>query len=82
VLSKSPTLAVLVSAILFSAGHAYQGKLGLVQTSVVGVVLGALAVWRGSIWSCIVAHVAIDTFGLFAIRVLGPALERIVHPSP
>jgi membrane protease YdiL (CAAX protease family) len=76
---RTPTPPVLISAVLFAAGHAYQGTLGLVQTSVVGVVLGALAVARSSIWPCIVAHVTIDTFGLVALRVLRPALERMLH---
>jgi membrane protease YdiL (CAAX protease family) len=81
-LFRTPAPAVIVSAFLFAAGHAYQGPLGLVQTSVVGVVLGAFAVARSSIWPCIVAHVTIDTFGLVALRVLRPALERILHAPP
>jgi membrane protease YdiL (CAAX protease family) len=45
----------------------------------VGIALGALAIARGSIWPCIVAHVSIDTFGLFALHVLRPALDRVLH---
>jgi membrane protease YdiL (CAAX protease family) len=82
VLFKSPLPAVVLSAILFAAGHVYQGALGVVQTSVVGLILGALAVARGSIWPCIVAHITIDTFGLFALHVLRPALERVLHAPP
>lgn len=81
-LSGSSTLAVLGSSILFALGHLYQGSLGLVQTGMVGLVLGALAVARGSIWPCIVAHVTIDTFGLFALHVLRPELERMLHHPP
>lgn len=68
--------AVALVAVLFSLGHGYQGALGLLQTAVVGAVLGALTVWRGSVWPAVVAHVAIDGFGLFAIRVLKPVLEE------
>jgi membrane protease YdiL (CAAX protease family) len=78
-LFRTPMPAVLISAVLFAAGHAYQGVLGVVQTSVVGLVLGAVAVARGSIWPCIIAHATIDTFGLVALRVLRPALERMLH---
>jgi membrane protease YdiL (CAAX protease family) len=82
VLSGSRALAVLISAVLFAAGHGYQGTLGLVQTFAVGLVLGALAIARGSIWPTIVAHVSIDTFGLFALHVLRPALDRVAHHPP
>jgi membrane protease YdiL (CAAX protease family) len=78
----SRTLAVIVAAVLFAAGHRYQGSLGMVQTFVVGAVLGALTVARGSVWASIVAHVTIDTFGLFALHVLRPALERVLHQTP
>ena len=69
-------MAVVLSGLLFGAGHGYQGLLGLVQTSSVGVVLGGLTVWRKSLWPAIVAHLAIDTFGLVLLKVLKPMLEE------
>lgn len=71
--------AVLLSAVVFGAGHAYQGVFGLVQTAAVGVALGALTVVRKSLWPAILAHVAIDAFGFIALKVLKPALERVSH---
>ena len=76
---RRDVIAVLSSAALFSAGHGYQGGLGLAQTFAAGVVLALLTVWRGSLWSAIIAHVAIDTFGLVALHVLHPMLERLQH---
>jgi membrane protease YdiL (CAAX protease family) len=72
-------LAVLVSAALFALGHGYQGGLGLAQTFAAGVVLAALTVWRGTLWSAIVAHVAIDAFGLVALHAIHPLLEKLQH---
>ncbi len=73
-------LAVGFSSALFASGHGYQGLLGVLQTLAAGTVFALLAWWRGSIWACIVAHAAIDTFGLGMIVLLRPALERLLHP--
>ena len=70
--------AIVLTALFFGAGHGYQGVLGLVQTTVAGVALGALAVWRKSIWPAIGAHLAIDAFGLMALRALKPFLPAIM----
>jgi membrane protease YdiL (CAAX protease family) len=67
-------VAVVLCGLCFGAGHGYQGALGLLQTTMAGIVLGALAVWRGSLWPAIGAHLAIDAFGLLMIKVLARAL--------
>lgn len=72
-------LAVLFSAVLFGAGHGYQGVLGLIQTTTLGCVFGALTVYRKSIWPAVIAHLTIDAFGLFALKVLKPALEQALQ---
>jgi membrane protease YdiL (CAAX protease family) len=63
-------IAVVVSAVLFGAGHGYQGLLGLLQNSVAGLVLGALVVWRRSLWPAIGAHLALDAFSLLMLQLL------------
>jgi membrane protease YdiL (CAAX protease family) len=63
-------LAVLLTALCFGAGHGYQGALGLLQTTSAGVVLGALTVRQQSLWPAIGAHLAIDVFGLLALKAL------------
>ena len=45
----------------------------------VGGVLGLITVFRRRLWPAIGAHMAIDAFGLLAIRVLKPLLERLLH---
>lgn len=70
------TLAVLISSVLFGAGHYYQGLLGVMQTTVVGLVLGIVAVRRRSIWACIIAHIGIDTLGLFLLKIIWPMVQE------
>ncbi len=72
-------MAVVVSGLLFGAGHGYQGPLGLVQTAAVGIAFGALTVWRKSLWPAVIAHLTMDTVGLVALKFLKPALEELVH---
>jgi membrane protease YdiL (CAAX protease family) len=74
--ASSLALAVGLSSAIFSAGHLYQGALGVVQTFAAGVCLALVASLSGSIRACIVAHVTIDAFSLFALRVLRPWLEQ------
>ena len=74
---RRDALAVVLTALCFGAGHGYQGGLGLLQTTVAGLGLGALAVWRKSIWPAIGAHFAIDVFGLLALKLLHSLLPTI-----
>lgn len=77
----SRLLAVLIASVLFGVGHWYQGPLGVMQTTVVGVILGVSAVaWR-SIWPAVVAHVLIDTVGLLVSRVLHPSTQALLQRS-
>jgi membrane protease YdiL (CAAX protease family) len=70
-------LAVLLTALVFATGHGYQGVLGLVQTAVAGVALGALTIWRKSLWPAIGAHLLIDAFGLVMLKALKPMLDTV-----
>ena len=74
---RRDALAVVLTALCFGAGHGYQGGLGLLQTTVAGLGLGALVVWRKSIWPAIGAHFAIDAFGLLVLKALQSLLPAI-----
>ena len=74
-------IAIAVSAALFGALHAYQGGYGIFQTAGAGLALGALVVWRKSIWPAVIAHASIDSFGLFALHVLVPKLQDFLHQA-
>jgi membrane protease YdiL (CAAX protease family) len=77
----SAFLAVVVSSVGFGLGHAYQGLLGVMQTTVVGLVLGIVALRRRNIWACIVAHIGIDIFGMFLLKILGPAIRELLQAT-
>ncbi len=65
---------VLLSSFLFGWGHAYQGWIGVAQTSLVGVVLAAFTIrWR-TLWPAIIAHAALD---ITSIAMLGVAESDI-----
>jgi len=71
--TPSTTAAVVVSALVFGAAHVYQGRVGLVGTTVLGAGLGGLYVWTGSLWPSIVVHALID---LRAALLTAPATSR------
>lgn len=70
-------LAVGVTALVFGAGHAYQGGLGVAQTTIAGLGLGALVALRRSLWPAIVAHTLIDVVGLLVARLLLPLADQL-----
>jgi membrane protease YdiL (CAAX protease family) len=74
-----PALAAVVSALLFAVGHGYQGGIGVVQTFVAGLCFALLALGSRSLWPAILAHASIDAFGLFALHVVKPMLEKQLH---
>ena len=60
-------LAVLGSAVLFGLGHYYKGPAGVVDSGIAGLILGAVYLLSGrNLWTCVLAHGFIDTFGLTA----------------
>ena len=76
---RGPAIAVAVTALVFGLAHGYQGGWGMAQTALVGAALGALTLWRGSLWPAVVAHFSIDAIGLFALHFLKPMLEKLLH---
>ncbi|MFW6092398.1 MAG: CPBP family intramembrane glutamic endopeptidase [Pseudomonadota bacterium] len=56
---------VVLQAVLFSLGHAYQGVTGMITLFVVGVLFGYLYLRAGrNLWPVIAAHGLIDTISL------------------
>jgi membrane protease YdiL (CAAX protease family) len=75
---RTAVLAVAVSSAMFALGHAYQGAVGVIQTFVAGACLATLVLFTRSLWPSIVAHAAIDTFGLIAVRFLVPVAQKAI----
>lgn len=59
---------VLLSAVLFGMGHFYQGWLGILQTTLVGVVFARLTLHWGTLWPVIIAHATLNTGALLLLR--------------
>ena len=70
-------LAFLLCALAFGALHLYQGPLGILFATVLGLVFTALYVLSGSILLTIVIHAVVDLRSLLLIPiVLGGAWKR------
>lgn len=54
-----PVTTILISAVIFAAVHP-QGPVGVVPLSVIGISLGFLREWRGSLVSCFIAHACVN----------------------
>ncbi|MFF5228986.1 CPBP family intramembrane glutamic endopeptidase [Dactylosporangium sp. NPDC000521] len=69
---RSRGWAVLLSSVIFSIGHGYEGSAGLLTVGATGVALAAVYVWRHSLVAPMVMHFLLD---LLAI-VVAPLLLR------
>jgi len=69
-------IAVLLAAIAFGIGHAYQGAKGMVATGILGFIFGAIYVVTSSLFAGQVFHVAINlangVVGAYALTLLRP----------
>lgn len=73
----SQVAALIGSALLFGVAHSYQGRRGVVVTTVAGLIFGWARIWTGSLAAPIVAHLAADMVaGLAAPRMLRKADAR------
>jgi membrane protease YdiL (CAAX protease family) len=61
-------IGVVLVAVLFGYGHYYKGPAGILDSGVAGFILGAAYLLSGrNLWTCILAHGFIDTFGVVAV---------------
>jgi membrane protease YdiL (CAAX protease family) len=61
-------MAVILSSVLFGYGHYYKGMSGVIDSGVAGLILGSAYLLSGRIlWTTILAHGFIDTFGIIMI---------------
>lgn len=78
IVTGEPISAFVLAALVFGALHAYQGWVGVLATSVVGVFFTALYVVSGSIGLAMLVHVLFDLRTLVVI----PAAVYRVHEVP
>ncbi|MDZ7781035.1 MAG: CPBP family intramembrane glutamic endopeptidase [Gemmatimonadota bacterium] len=55
--------SVVLTSVVFGALHAYQGRLGMVRTAVMGAILAGGFLGAGSLLPVIVAHALVDIVG-------------------
>ena len=69
-ITHSTVLAVLLQAVVFSAGHAYQGSNAVERIAAYALALGALTSWRRSIRASVVSHAWSDIFSGVLSRMI------------
>jgi membrane protease YdiL (CAAX protease family) len=69
--TAKPTAAVLLSAVIFSLGHGYEGSAGVVTVGVMGLVFALVYMWRQSLVAPIVMHFLQDFIGIVLFPMLG-----------
>jgi membrane protease YdiL (CAAX protease family) len=72
--TRSVSQAIILSAIVFSLGHGYEGTAGVVTVGMMGAVFGWIYVWRRSLVAPIVLHFLQDFVGIVAVP-----LVRMLH---
>jgi membrane protease YdiL (CAAX protease family) len=67
----SPILLALVSAVIFSLGHGYEGTAGVITVGYMGFVFALIYLWRQSLVAPIVMHFLQDFIGIVLAPLLG-----------
>lgn len=65
--TKSSSMAVVLSAAVFSIGHGYQGTSGLLAVGLLGVFFALIYLWRGSLLAPMVMHFLQNFVGLILV---------------
>lgn len=61
---------IILSSMLFGLGHFYQGLLGILQTTLLGIVFASLALRWQTLWPLILAHALLNSLSLGLLRQL------------
>jgi uncharacterized protein len=69
--TKNPFGAVILSAVVFSLGHGYQGTAGAITVGALGLILAIIYLWRGSLIAPMVMHFLQNFIGIVIIPLLG-----------
>jgi membrane protease YdiL (CAAX protease family) len=68
--TAGPVLAVVISAIVFSIGHGYEGSAGVLTVGYMGLVFAVVYLWRGSLIAPVVMHFLQDFIGIVVAPLL------------
>jgi membrane protease YdiL (CAAX protease family) len=70
-LTNSAALAAILSAVVFSIGHGYEGSAGVITVGTLGLVFALVYLWRGSLIAPMVMHFLQDFISIVLISLLG-----------
>ena len=67
---KAQVWALIIQAIMFGLIHAYQGSVGIIGSTVSGLVFGTVVILTGwSIWPAALAHGTNNTIGIISLYI-------------
>ena len=69
--TRSPLAAVLLSSIVFSIGHGYEGSAGVVTVGTMGLVFAIVYLWRRSLVAPVTMHFLQDFLAIVLLPALG-----------
>jgi membrane protease YdiL (CAAX protease family) len=67
---SSPSAAVVLSFIIFSLGHGYEGTAGVATVGFIGFIFAVVYLWRGSLIAPMVMHFMQDFLGIVLLPLL------------
>jgi len=70
-ITSSPTAAALLSAVIFSLGHGYEGSAGVITVGIMGFFFAIIYMWRQSLVAPIMMHFLQDFIGVVLVPLLG-----------
>ncbi len=70
---------IIGTALLFGWMHSPQGRLGMIMTTAVSLLLAALFLWRGSLLPPLTAHYVVNLLQLVIAHRRRDELERLRH---
>jgi membrane protease YdiL (CAAX protease family) len=69
-ITASPAAAVLLSAVIFSLGHGYEGSAGVVTVGFMGLVFALVYMWRKCLIASVVMHFLQDFIGIVLVPLV------------
>jgi membrane protease YdiL (CAAX protease family) len=70
-LKITPLAAALLSSVIFSLGHGYEGTSGVVTVGFIGLMFALVYLWRGSLVAPMIMHFLQDFSGIVLSPLLG-----------
>ena len=70
-ITASPFQALVLSSVIFSLGHGYEGSAGVVTVGFMGLVFGLIYLWRKNLVAPMTIHFLQDFSGILILPLLG-----------